>query len=204
MSPHSVEREMEAAAQLAGASLRVGVMIVARRVLLSASHRQALFGDQRLTSLCTLVDGTQASASFVVVRGQSGELKARVMVDEVEQTRVELPLRDHVLIDDQAQVRLRSDVSNSPGCVLEGAQSTVVLADGILNAPRRLELGEETAQRFGVRSNDVVRVRVDSERAREFAEVVVRVRAGPNVFCLDLDEASTVEVNAKTLATVLL
>lgn len=203
MSPHSVEREMDLAAQSAG-SLRVGVMIVARRVLLSAGHRQALFGDQDLTSLCTLVDGTKASASFVVVRGQSGEIKARVMVDEVEQTRVELPLRDHVKIDREAQVRLRGDVSNSPGCVLEGTQSTVVLADGVLNAPRRLELNEDTARSFGIRANHLVRVRVDSERAREFGEVVVRVRPGPNVFCVDLDEASTVEVNAKTRATVLL
>lgn len=184
-------------------SFDVDVMVVARRVFLSERHRQALLGDAPLIPLLRMLDGTVVTAAQVTVKGPSGAIGVRVMEAPVERTRVELALKDHVTIDENARMNLSVDLDDTHGCILTGPAGTVVLVDGLINASRRLELDEDNASKHGLASNHRVAVQLRTERGRELSDVLVRVRPGPPLLVLDIAEATSLNVNETTRARVL-
>lgn len=186
------------------ASFDVDVMVVARRVFLSERHRKALLGDAPLIPLLRMLDDTVVTAAQVTAKGPTGEVGVRVMEAPVERTRVELSLKDHVAIDASARMNLTCDLDDTDGCTLTGPAGTVVLADGVINASRRLELDEEQATAHGLSTNHRVAVQLRTERGRELSDVLVRVRPGPALLVLDIGEATSLNVNETTRARVLI
>ena len=184
------------------AKVPFSIMVVARRVYLSEGHWKALFGDVGRIGAYALPDKTLVTGHMVRVRGPSGEIRVRVMHDVVKQTSVQLSLKDHLAIDSGARIRLNTEIEDSEGCSLVGPEGTVVLADGLVNVSRRLEVDAAKASALGLRDQEVVRVLVASEKPRELPEVLVMVRPGPPFFCIDVHEAVSLEINGDSRAFV--
>jgi putative phosphotransacetylase len=187
--------------------LEVPVAATARHVRLKRAHIDALFGkDHQLRPLCELSQPREfAALETVAVRGGDGRLEdVRVVGPEVKQTRVELSLRDHEVIDGGAELKLSRHLDASGSCTLEGPAGTVVLAEGLLNALRTLRISGEEAARHGLGDDQRVTVRVEGERARVLQDIVVSVEEGVvTELVLDADEAGAVELGPHTRATVL-
>ena len=88
---------------------------------------------------------------------------------------IELSLTDARSIGLDAPIRESGDVKDSPGCKLVGPKGEVEISEGVIIAKRHIHLTPEDAAKFGVSDKQIVKVKVDGERALVFDEVVARV-----------------------------
>lgn len=88
---------------------------------------------------------------------------------------IELSLTDARSIGLEAPIRESGDVKDSPGCKLVGPKGEVEISEGVIIAKRHIHLTPEDAAKFGVSDKQIVKVKVDGERALVFDEVVARV-----------------------------
>src|SRR5262249_53009902 len=72
-------------------------------------------------------------------------------------------------------IRESGDITDTPGCTLEGSKGKVDLDKGVICALRHVHMTPEDALRYGVRDKSVVRVRVTRDRELIFADVLGRV-----------------------------
>ena len=88
---------------------------------------------------------------------------------------VELSLTDATALGITAPIRESGDVAGSTGCKLIGPNGEVDISEGVMIAKRHIHLTPEDAKAFGLSDKQIVRVRVEGERALIFDEVVARV-----------------------------
>jgi propanediol utilization protein len=97
-------------------------------------------------------------------------------------------------------IRESGDISDTPGCLLEGTAGSLMLERGLICALRHVHMTPADALRYGVRDKSVVRVRVTGDRELVFGDVLVRVNPGYALAMhIDTDEgnASNVQTGAR-------
>lgn len=182
----------------------IPVAIGTRHVRLCAPHVEALFGPgHALRPLVPLsLPGEYACLETVTVRGPSGRVEdVRVVGPLLERTRVELPATVQAALQLSSCVRDSARVDGSPGCTLEGPRGTVVLAEGVVHAPRQLFVPSAIVAELGVIDDEKVSVSVSGERARVLADVRVRVLEGASLqLRVDVDDGNALELTPSTVA----
>jgi len=88
---------------------------------------------------------------------------------------VELSLTDATALGITAPIRESGVIAGSPGCKLVGPEGEVEISEGVIIAKRHIHMTPEDAERFGVADKDIVKVKVDGDRALILDEVVIRV-----------------------------
>jgi len=89
---------------------------------------------------------------------------------------VELSLTDATALGfSTAPIRESGDVGGSPGCKLIGPEGEVDISEGVIIAKRHVHFTPEDAAKFGVSDKQIIKVKVDGERALVFGDVVARV-----------------------------
>jgi len=103
---------------------------------------------------------------------------------------VELSLSDATALGfKDTPIRESGDVSGSPGCKLIGPAGEADIKEGVIIAKRHVHLTPEDADRFGIKDQQIVKVKVGGERALIFDEVVARVNPEYATFIhVDYDE----------------
>jgi len=102
---------------------------------------------------------------------------------------IEISLTDARTLGFNAPIRESSDVKGSPGCKLIGPCGEVDIEEGVIIAKRHVHLTPEDAEKAGITDGQVVKVRVEGERALVFDEVMARVNSEYATFMhIDYDE----------------
>jgi len=88
---------------------------------------------------------------------------------------VELSLTDATAIGITAPIRESGVIEGSPGCKLVGPKGEVEISEGVIIAKRHIHFTPEDAEKMGVKDKQLVKVKVDGDRALILDEVVIRV-----------------------------
>ena len=180
------------------------VSISARHVHLTDEHTEILFGPgHRLTPMKDLYqDGFFAAEETVMVVGPRRRMlpTVRVLGPTRSHSQVELAFTDSISLGIDAPVRHSGDIQGSPGCVLVGPAGVVELKEGVIRAARHVHMSPRDAEYYGVRSGDMMSLRVESQQCSMVLEDV-KVRADPGIKLevhLDTDEGNACNLDRAT------
>ena len=109
---------------------------------------------------------------------------------------VELSLTDaRSLGFNDLPIRESGVIEGSPGCKLIGPKGEVDIDEGVIIAKRHIHFTPEDAAKFGVADKQIIKVKVDGDRALIFDEVVARVRADFATYMhVDYDEMNAAAI----------
>ena len=151
----------------------------ARHVHVTEETLKILFGEgHQLTHKKDLSQpGQFACEERVTVVGPKKSLERVSILGPVRKAdQVELSLTDARSIGVTAPIRESGDVAGSGACKLVGPCGEVELKEGVIVAKRHIHATPEDAEALGVKEEDVVSVKIDTEgRSLIFGDVVVRV-----------------------------
>ena len=159
---------------------KVLVETSARHVHLSQEHIEALFGKgYELTHKKDLSQpGQYACEERVNITGPKGTLKNVIILGPARPaSQVEISATDARTLGIQAPIRESGDVAGSGACTISVGENSVELTEGVIVAKRHIHITSADAEKFGVKDKEIVKVRVEGQRALIFDEVVVRVNA---------------------------
>lgn len=88
---------------------------------------------------------------------------------------VELSLSDATALGFNPPIRESGDVAGTPGCKLIGPCGEVEINEGVMIAKRHIHFTPEDGEKYGVTDKQILKVRVEGDRALIFDEVVARV-----------------------------
>ncbi|MCL1834768.1 MAG: phosphate propanoyltransferase [Oscillospiraceae bacterium] len=111
----------------------------------------------------------------VRIEGPKGSTELSIIGPCRKVNQVELSITDAFALGIHAPTRESGDVAGSAGCKIIGPKGEVVIDEGVIVAKRHLHLTPEDADKFGLVDKQIIRVRVEGERAMVFDEVVARV-----------------------------
>ncbi len=165
----------------------------ARHVHLSQEHQDVLFGPgyemKKLKELSQT--GQFAYEEKVIVKGTKGQAEARVLGPCRKQTQVELAFSDGFKLGVATPVRVSGDLAGSGACELIGPKGSVELSEGVINDQRHLHISDAEAEALGLKSGDVISVRVPGETPITVHDVAVRTHPSFRMnIHLDTDEAN--------------
>ncbi len=174
--------------------LKVIVETSARHVHLTESDMKTLFGEGvELTEKKKLSQPGQFLANErVSIVGPKKRMDNVGIIGPLRAaTQVEISLTDARSIGATAPIRESGDVAGSGAIRIEGPAGAVEIAEGVIAAKRHIHLVPETAEKYGLQDKQIVKVRVEGERALVFDEVVVRVSPKfADAMHIDVDEAN--------------
>jgi len=181
--------------------MKVKIEISARHIHLSQKDLETLFGsDYKLEPAKELSQhGQFASQARLTISGSKRQIENVAVLGPVrDQTQIEISRSDAFYIGAEAPLRVSSDLKGSGAVKLIGPEGEVDLNEGLIVAKRHIHLSDDQAKELGVEKGQVVKVKVEGERALVFDQVVVRIDK-------DFDQAvqvDTDEGNAAGLAPV--
>lgn len=168
------------------------VSISARHCHLTDEHVETLFGPgATLTPHKPLYqDGYFAAEQTVMLVGPRRRMlpNVRVLGPTRPHSQVELAFTDAISLGIEAPVRISGNIKGTPGCVLVGPHGVVELREGVIRAARHVHMNQSHAARYGVKSGDLMKLRIESEGCSMVMEDVI-VRA---------DQTSKLEVHIDT------
>lgn len=186
----------------------IPVGVSARHLHLCQEHLEVLFGKgATLTKLKDLPQpGEFAAKEKVTLVGP--RLRAiegvRVLGDLRPFTQVEISRTDAHYLGIKPEVRKSGDINGSPGITIIGPAGSLQLEEGVIVANRHIHMNPADAERLGVRNNDVVDVRVLSEKPTIFGKVQIRVGENLNLFMhIDVDDANAVAFDDNVYVEIL-
>ncbi len=104
---------------------------------------------------------------------------------------MELSLTDARQIGVNAPVRLSGDIDGTPGITILNGNRALTIDRGVIVAKRHIHVKSSDADLFGVKNNEVVKVKIDGERPLIFDDVVIRVDDNfSTAMHIDFDEAN--------------
>ena len=179
----------------------------ARHIHVSKEHLAVLFGEgYALTPKKDLSQpGQFACNERVDIVGPKRTLSGvSILGPERKDTQVELSLTDARSIGLSAPVRESGDIAGSAGCKIVGPCGEVEITEGVIAAKRHIHMEPESAEKFGVKDKEVVKVAIKSEdRSLIFDDVVVRV--SPNyslAMHIDTDESNAAGCKGEVFGTI--
>ena len=121
--------------------------------------------------------GQYACDETVEIAGpKSSFKKVRILGPVRTETQVEISLTDAIQLGVKAPVRESGQLENTPGLTLIGPAGKIEMERGVIVAGRHIHIDPKTAESYGVKDKDLVKVKVDGPRALIFEDVLVRVR----------------------------
>ncbi|QXM05793.1 phosphate propanoyltransferase [Crassaminicella indica] len=148
-----------------------------RHIHLSKEHVEILFGQgHELTPIKDLVQpGQFACEEKVDIVGPKGTLKGvRVLGPARSKTQVEISFTDGFALGVKAPVRNSGDLAGTPGAKIVGPKGEVTIEEGVIVAARHLHMHTSDAEKFGLKDQDVVSIKVEGQRGLIFNNVLVR------------------------------
>ena len=109
---------------------------------------------------------------------------------------VELSLTDARSIGLEPPIRESGDIKGSPGCKLVGPKGEVEISEGVIIAKRHVHMIPEDAEKMGVSDKQIIKVKVNGDRALIFDEVVARVNKDFATYMhVDYDEMNAAAIS---------
>ena len=166
----------------------------ARHVHLTKEHIETLFGAGHELTVKKMLSqpGQYACEERVDVVGPKKTIAGVSILGPARPaSQVEVSLTDARTLGVAAPVRESGDIAGTPGIKLVGPCGEVELTEGVIAAKRHIHLTPADAEEMGVSDKEIVKVKLNTERALVFDNVVVRVN--PNFAAamhIDTDESN--------------
>lgn len=177
-----------------------------RHIHLSRADLDYLFGTgYQLTKAKDLSQpGQYACKERVDLVGPKGVLKNVVVLGpERKQTQAEISLTDTLTIGIKAPIRISGDIKGTPSFSVSANGKTLELKEGLIVAKRHLHITPEDANRFHVRDQERIKVKVFGDRPLIFEDLEVRVSKDFQTYIhIDYDEANACGFHKGTLAMI--
>ncbi len=174
-----VERLAQEQSSVDDGRLFVPCNISVRHVHLCQEHVEILYGPgYQIESRNELYQpGQFASKQTVTLVGPRmrclGEV--RVLGPLRSSTQVEVSRTDAIFLGIDPPVKPSGQHEGSVGLIVVGPVGVVHLKQGVILANRHIHLSTGTASRFGIKDNQYMKVRVETEKTTVFEDVQVRV-----------------------------
>jgi len=189
-----------------GEPIPVGISV--RHVHLCREDLDILYGPgYELTPLRELYQpGEFAAREVVTVVGPRLRSLAdvRILAPLRKRTQVELAQTDCIVLGIRAPVRPSGQLDGAAPITLVGPKGSVTLPEAAIRANRHIHMSPQDAERFAVKDNDLVMVRVPGDRALIFENVQIRV--GPKFVLqlhIDTDDANAADIQCAGAAYLL-
>ncbi|MDC7227099.1 MAG: phosphate propanoyltransferase [Spirochaetales bacterium] len=144
---------------------------------LKPSDIDILFGkEHKLTNIKNLtIPGNYACSETVRVTGPSGFIDGVVVVGPARPySQVEVSITNALTLGIQPPVRLSGNLKDSETLKIEGPAGSIELKQGVIVAARHIHMHSKDADKLGLKSGDVVKVRVPGPRALTFENVAIK------------------------------
>ena len=147
-----------------------------RHVHVTEAQAMTLFGHRLTPKRPLSQPGQYLAQERVTVIGPKGQMEnVAVLGPERSDGQVEISLTDARSIGVVAPIRESGDIAGSGACTLKVGENTYELKEGVIAAQRHIHLTPADAEEFGVSDKQIVKVKLDTDRALIFDDVVVRV-----------------------------
>ena len=140
--------------------------------------------------------GQFATPHKITIQGPRSSTELSIIGPCRKVDQVELSLTDARALGFDAPIRESGDVAGSAGCKLIGPNGEVEISEGVIIAKRHIHFTPEDGEKFGIVDKQIVKVKVEGERALIFDEVVARV--GPEYATymhIDYDELNAAAIS---------
>ncbi len=165
-----------------------------RHVHLSREHIDHLFGEGYQLSAEKYLSqpGQFAARERVTILGPKGALHNAVILGPARgDSQVEVSFTDALVLGAKVPLRLSGQIEGTPGVVLINGSKSVHLEKGLIVAKRHIHVNSRDAEKLNVTDQEVVKVKVMSQRPLIFDDVVVRINPKFETFMhIDYDEAN--------------
>ena len=149
--------------------------------------------------------GQFASNQKVTVVGPKGQTTVSIIGPCRKADQVELSYTDARALGFDPPVRESGDLDGTPGCKLVGPKGEVTITSGVIIAKRHLHLTPEDAAKFGIKDQQIVKIKVGGERGLIFDEVIARVSPEYATYVhLDYDEINAAALFGETTGEIIL
>ena len=171
--------ELDTLAQAVLGRIFVELEASGRHVHVTKEQAQILFGHGLTPSRPLSQPGQYLANERVTVMGPKGEFrKVAVLGPERKEAQIEISLTDGRNLGITPPVRLSGSVKDTPGATLVGPGGVVKLEHGVIAAQRHIHMTPASADRFGVKDKQVVKLQTYTSRPVIFEDVVVRAFPG--------------------------
>jgi putative phosphotransacetylase len=183
----------------------IGVSV--RHLHITQEDLEILYGPgAKLTKMRDLYqEGEFASKETVTLVGPKMRAIAdvRILGPLRKATQVEVARTDAIVLGIDPPVRPSGQIAGSASLTLVGPKGSVKLKEGVICANRHIHMNPADARRFGVKDKDLVKVRIDGDKALTFEGVQVRVADSFKLeMHLDTDDANAAGVRCGVIATI--
>lgn len=159
-----------------GTGEAIPVELSARHAHLSEEDALALFGAPLTPARDLSQPGQFLCNERVRLIGPKGVMdNVAVLGPSRGRSQVEISRTDARLLGIEAPVRQSGDITGTPGIILASQSGIVGLDEGVIVASRHIHMTPEDAHRLHVADNELVSVRLDTERPLILENVLVRV-----------------------------
>lgn len=165
-----------------------------RHVHLTRDAVNRLFGEgYHLTPVKELSQpGQFMCRERVAISTEKGTIKnVAILGPERPEVQVEVSKTDCIALGVNPPVRQSGDTGGSPGIVITGEKGSITASTGLIVAQRHVHMTPEDAKKFGVRQDEIVRLKTFTSRPLIFDDVVIRVSDKFRTYIhIDYDEAN--------------
>lgn len=186
---------------------QVPVGISNKHIHLSRKDMDILFGEgAELTKKAELKQpGQFAAEEQVTIEGPKGTAKLRILGPFRKETQVELAMTDARVLGISAPIRQSGQLEGTPGIKITGPKGSVEIDHGVMIALRHIHLSADQAKEAGVVDQQIVKVKIEGERALIFDEVVCRCGDGHTAeFHVDTDEGNAAKLSNNQMVEIIL
>ena len=179
-----------------------------RHCHLTEEHFKILFGKDAEPKRIKDIKqpGFWAADEVIDVKGPKGTLsRVRLVAPYRSHTQIELAMTDAHKIGVRPPVRESGDVKGSTGATLIGPKGQVEIKEGVIIALRHVHFSPAEAQKIGVKSGEMLRLRCGTGQGRStvFEDCIARVSDKYSLeLHLDTDEAFAAGVKTGDLAYI--
>lgn len=162
-----------------------------RHIHLTDEAVEALFGkgyELKVRKELTL-PGAFVCEEKLTLKGPRGEIKGvGVLGPNRKDIQVELSFTDARILGLNPPVRNSGDVKGSSPITIIGPAGTLELQEGAIVANRHIHMSNATAEKYGFKDKDIVKVRCGKDRPIIMENVLIRLGSSLDSMHIDYDE----------------
>lgn len=188
--------------------IMVPVGVSARHAHLSREDMDVLFGKgSELTKKKELMGGQYACEECVTILGAklNSIENVRILGPLRSKTQVEISKTDGIKLGTKAPSRESGNIKDSASVTIVGPKGAIVLQEGCIVAMRHIHMSNEDAQKYSMKDNQIVTVKIPGERGGLLSNVKVRVDKTYTLeMHIDTDEANAMDIKSGSLLEVII
>ena len=187
--------------------MKVLIEVSARHIHLSQKDLEALFGENY--SLNKIKDLSQpgefaAKETLTLVGPKKNLENVRIIGPVRENTQVELSITDCFFLGVKPVIKVSGNLAGTEGIKIIGPKNELVLEKGVIVPQRHLHIETAEAEKNGLKTGDIIRVKVEGERGLIFDNVAVRTKDNyVTAVHLDTDEGNAAGVKGSVKGEII-